>query len=351
MNCARLAASLLAVLAVSFSASGQSVISTHSGVVYFFEGAVFLGDQPLEQKFGKFPDVGEGRELRTEQGRTEVLLTPNVFLRMGENSRVRMLSTSLADTRVELLNGSAIVEATESAADTSALVIYKGWRVRIPRRGIYRIDAEPAKLTVFKGDAEVTTEGNAGPVAVKSGEVLPLADVLVTEQTTPELNDGFDHWAMNRSQAVYADNATAAQIVDDPSSFDNSGGLAGGLAYGGLGGYGGGLSYFPMTSLPGLGLINPYGLSFWSPFQPTLNALYLPGYGAGWAYPMGGSRLFQLYPSPYPLRPLTPLSPAYGVGVRPGPGGIQTSRVPVSSPVRVAPSSRPAIGAVHGGRR
>jgi hypothetical protein len=76
MTFSRIAASLWVVLAVSFPASGQSVISTHSGLVYFFEGSVLLGDQPLEQKFGKFPDIGEGRELRTEQGRAEVLLTP-----------------------------------------------------------------------------------------------------------------------------------------------------------------------------------------------------------------------------------------------------------------------------------
>jgi hypothetical protein len=337
MTCLRVASSLLAVLAVSLPVSGQSVISTHSGVVYFFEGSVLIGDQPLEQKFGKFPDIGAGRELRTEQGRAEVLLTPGVFLRMGENSRIRMISTTLADTRVELLGGSAVVEAKEAAADTSALVIYKSWQVRVPRRGIYRIDSEPAKLQVYKGDAEVLAEGSTEPVAVKEGQVLPLAAVLVTDQTTPGLNDSFDHWAMDRSQAIYADNATAAQIVDDPSAIDSSG-----LALGGL-------SYFPMTGIPSLGLINPYGLSFWSPFQPTLNALYLPGYGAGWAYPLGlgGLRLFQLYP-PNPLRPLFPTSPTWiGGGVRPG--GVPTSRVPVSVPsVRVP--SRPA-GGMRGGHR
>jgi len=38
-----------------FPASGQSVVSTHSGVVYFFVGSAFLADEPLEQKFGRFP--------------------------------------------------------------------------------------------------------------------------------------------------------------------------------------------------------------------------------------------------------------------------------------------------------
>jgi hypothetical protein len=336
MTCARAAASFLAVLAVAFPAAGQSVISTHSGVVYFFEGSVSIGDQPLEQKFGKFPDIGAGRELRTEQGRAEVLLTPGVFLRMSENSRIRMISITLSDTRVELLNGSAVVETKEVAADTSALVIYKGWKVRVPRRGIYRIDAEPAQLQVYKGDAEVLADGRTEAVAVKEGEVLPLAPVLVTEQTTPKLNDDFDHWAMTRSQAIYADNATAAQIIDDPNAIDSSG-----LAMGGL-------SYFPMTGIPSLGLINPYGLSFWSPFQPMLYSLYLPGYAAGWAYP-SGLRLFQLYP-PNPRQGLYPstLFPTYPLrnGVRPG--GLPAARVPVSTPVRVP--SHSVVGA-RGGHR
>src|SRR5215467_9360195 len=90
---------------------GQSIISTHSGVVYFFDGSVFVGYQRLEQKFGRFPEIGEGRELRTEHGRAEVLFTPGVFLRIGEGSAIRMLSSKFSDTRLELLDGSVILEA------------------------------------------------------------------------------------------------------------------------------------------------------------------------------------------------------------------------------------------------
>jgi len=334
MTFPRVAAVLFAVSAVSFPVRAQSVISTHSGVVYFFEGSVWLGDQRLEQKFGKFPDVGAGRELRTEEGRAEVLLTPGMFLRLGENSRIRMISCSLADTRVELLSGSAIVEAKDPAPNTSAVVIYKGWQLRVPQRGIYRIDAEPPQLHVFKGEAEVLSADNKEPVAVKEEQTLPLAAVLVPEQAPAALGDAFDRWAMERSQAVYADDATAAQIITDPSAVDTDG-----LALGGL-------SYFPMTSIPSLGTINPYGLSFWSPFQPALLSLYSPGYLGGWAYP--GLRLFQLYPpSPYGTRrPLFPTWP----GVRPGGSmGLPATRVPVYTTPRLP--SHPVVGAHPVGHR
>jgi hypothetical protein len=96
---------LIAVLILTATslASGHSVVSTHSGLVYFFEGSVFIGDQQLEQKFARFPNVGEGNELRTERGRAEVLLTPGVVLRLDENSAIRMLSDKLSNTLVELL--------------------------------------------------------------------------------------------------------------------------------------------------------------------------------------------------------------------------------------------------------
>ncbi|HTS30017.1 MAG TPA: hypothetical protein VMH81_29300 [Bryobacteraceae bacterium] len=262
-------------------AGAQSVISTHSGMVYFFDGSVYLADQRLEQRFGRFPDIGEGRELRTDQGRAEVLLTPGVVLRVGDHSAIRMLSTAFSDTRVELLAGSAIVEANEPASRTNPSLIYKTWQVRMPQEGVYRIDSQPAQVIVYKGKSEVSAEGDPGSVEVGPGQTLPLAAVLVPEQQSPGSADDFKNWAMNRSQAVSSDNATAAGIVDDPSAIENSAGVFGGLD--GLGS----LSYFPLTGIPGIAITNPYGLSFWSPFQSTLNAMYLPLYGYGLFYSTG----------------------------------------------------------------
>src|SRR5689334_14600218 len=94
-----------AVLLFSFQASAQAVISAHSGVVHFSEGSVFIDDQPLDQKVGTFPNIKEGSTLRTEKGRAEILLTPGIFLRLDENSSIRMRSNSLEDTRVEFIRG------------------------------------------------------------------------------------------------------------------------------------------------------------------------------------------------------------------------------------------------------
>src|SRR5215472_16850378 len=145
---------------VSVPILAQSVISTHAGVVYFFDGSVYLGDQRLEQRFGRFPDIGEGRELRTEQGRAEILLTPGALLRISESSEIRLLSSKFSDTRVELLGGSAIIEANEPAKETAVTLVHKAWQVRLLREGVYRIDTKPPKVTVYKGDINVSATGD-----------------------------------------------------------------------------------------------------------------------------------------------------------------------------------------------
>jgi hypothetical protein len=325
---------LALALAARVPASAQSVISTRSGVLYFFEGSVFIGDEQVQQKFGKFPAIGEGGELRTERGRAEVLLTPSVFLRVGENSSIRMLSNQLADTRVELLGGSAILESNEagtpSGPDTSVELIHKKWQVRVPRHGVYRIDSEPPQLQVYKGEAEVSIgpEGHPEPttVAVKEGEILPLAGVLVAEKSASAPVDGFKTWAMSRSQAVSADNAVAAGTLDDPSQIDSSGLTVGGF------------SYFPFDGIAPLRIPKPYGLSFWSPYQSTLNSVYFPPY------------LYRFYPGwpsgvrYLPVRPNLPVRPTM-------PGGLGAPRVPFTPRPGMPPRTGPRVGVHGGGRR
>src|ERR1700732_2441748 len=97
----------------------QYMISAHSGLVQYVEGKAYLKDTLVEPKFGKFLEIKENQELRIGEGRAEVLLTPGVFLRMSENSSIRMLSTRLTDTRVEILTGSVMVEYDDAPKDNA----------------------------------------------------------------------------------------------------------------------------------------------------------------------------------------------------------------------------------------
>lgn len=336
---------LAAAFLSPFPVSGQTVVSTHSGVIYFFEGSVFLGGEKLEQRFGRFPDIGEGRELRTERGRAEVLLTPETVLRLDENSAIRLLSEKLSDTRVELLSGSAIVESTGAHAGTSVCLIYKQWKAEIPGKGVYRVDSDPAQLRVYQGEAKVSAENSHEPLPVKEGEVLPFSAVLVAEQSRNIGSDAFKSWAMSRSQAVSADNAIAAEIVDapqqpDPLDVDLSG-----------------FSYFPLTGVPSLGISNPYGLSFWSPYQSTWNSVYFPTYLYG-PYYSGWPSGVPFYPRSVVITaPATTGRRGGGIiGVRPGvfggpstgviglrPGGISPVGISSPRPGGLSPA-RPTVG-------
>lgn len=295
-----------AVLLISLAVAGgagvmaQSVVSTHSGVVYYFTGSVFLADQPLEQKFGRFPQIGDGGVLRTALGRAEVLLTPGVFLRLDQDSSIRMISSSFADTRVELLGGSAILEVTEAVPGNTDRLIYKNWQVRVPQKGVCRIDTQPPQIRAYQGEVEVAAEGSKDGVTAKEGEVLPLAAVLVPEPSTASGNDDFKYWATIRSEAIAQDNTVAAGIVADPTQADSSGMASGGY------------TYFPQTAIPSLDIGSPYGLSFWSPLQPALTSMYFstvvyaPVF-VGWPAPrrpISGPLGFQPRPLPISTRPM-----------------------------------------------
>jgi hypothetical protein len=77
------------------------------GTVNYVEGSALLDGTALNRN-----DVGRaylqpGEVLSTEKGKAEVLLTPGVFLRLDENSAVKMISPDLTNTQVEVDQGRA----------------------------------------------------------------------------------------------------------------------------------------------------------------------------------------------------------------------------------------------------
>ena len=184
---------LLAVLLAwgALSVSAQPVISAKSGVIAYVEGKVFQGDQPIENSVTKFPEIKENQIVRTEDGRAEVLLTPGVVLRLGENSSLKLLTNRLIDTRLELLAGSAVVEADDIAKDTAVAIACKTGTVSLAKAGIYRFDAEPARVKVFKGLPDVQMSGQTLPVGARRMLALNGASASV-EKFDAEETDALD---------------------------------------------------------------------------------------------------------------------------------------------------------------
>ena len=255
------------------SLSAQPVISAKSGVVAYVEGKVFLGDEPVEYSVTKFPEIKENGVLRTEDGRAEVLLTPGVILRLGENSSLKLLTNRLVDTRLELLTGSAVVEADAVAKDNNVTIACKNGAVALSKAGIYRFDAQPGSVKVFKGLADVQMSGQTAPVPVGPNRMAALDGASASVQKfNSEETDALDHWSHRRGEYVAMANVSAAKSLLDSGSYS---------PYMGIGGVGYGLGmnncmnswafnqwYGMYTFMPCRGMMySPYGYQFWSPYS------------------------------------------------------------------------------------
>lgn len=237
----------------SSPALAQSAISARSGMIHYVEGRVFVGDQAIESKFGNFPELKENAQLRTEEGRAEVLLTPGVFLRVGENSSIRMITNRLIDTRLEFLSGTVIVEADDLLKDNAVTIVYKDTAVHLRKRGLYRFDSQPAELRVFDGEAEVESGGKN--LVVKEGKLLPFNGEMALEKFDNKSGDALNRWSRRRAEYLSMANISAAKSVRDSGLDWQSGGWR-------FNPYFGMFTFIPMRSY-----YSPYGYRFWSPVE------------------------------------------------------------------------------------
>jgi hypothetical protein len=261
-------------------AAGQSVISTRAGLINFSEGLVFVDGHPLARKYGAFERLKNGSTLVTDSGRAEVLLTPNTYLRVGENSSIRMVSDDLSDPRVEILAGSAALDSETAAPGSSVQLTFRDSTIRVLKPGRYRIDADPPQLRVFAGEAEVTKDGK--PVQVESSQLMPLDGAPVVKRFTEGADGLLDIWSDERHSLI-ASNLSNSQSIYDP--LVDSGPDGSGDYLSSLGAYGG---YIPMAGLPtvtgsyyGYNTYgynpygyNPYGYSYLQPYGVILRPTY-----------------------------------------------------------------------------
>ena len=254
-------------LAWGAAAWGQSVISAHSGVIHYIEGQVTVDGAAIHPKSTEFPDIKPDQVLATEDGRAEILLTPGVFLRLPENSSVRMISNSLADTRIEIVSGSALFEVGQLLRNNAIAAKVQDVEIALPKRGLYRIDADPARLRVYDGEARVTAA--AGSIEVKRGREIALdAPTLETRNFDAKSTDAFYRWSARRSEYVAAANVIAAKTASNS-------GYGSGFASGGYGSWAWNPWVGMFTFLPASGIYwSPFGSPFYSP--AVINYVYIP---------------------------------------------------------------------------
>jgi hypothetical protein len=192
-------------LAVTAVCPAQPVVPAKAGVVTYTEGKVFIGDRALEIQPVRLPEMKEAEVLRTESGRAEVLLAPCVALRIGENSGFRMLANALSDTRIALLSGSAVVDASGLFGHARLAVLVKQAEVVVEKKGLYHLDADPPMLRVYSGIAM------AGGTNVAAGHVLSLDGASAAAKLGKQEPDPLDEWSRNRARLLARASGAARQ--------------------------------------------------------------------------------------------------------------------------------------------
>jgi hypothetical protein len=265
-SAAILSALVLAGLGVT-NALAQSVVSAQSGMINYTEGQVLLNDRDIQVTSTHFPQVHVQDVLSTKEGRAEVLLNPGSFLRVGENSSIRLVSSSLTHPSVEVLSGSVVLEVAAESKDESVTLTWKDVVLSLAKRGVFRLDTDPAGLRVFDGEVLVTSAGQQ--VRVGEGKMLPFDGTWAALKFDPQQTDSLDRWSGRRASYLALANPSAARTTwgNGSSVFGIS------MAGCGSGMWGLNSFYGMMTYIPCRGVYNSYyGYSFYSP--QTVGSLY-----------------------------------------------------------------------------
>jgi FecR protein len=199
------------------------------GTVNYVEGQVALGSQSLDSKAVGSAEVGPGQSLTTGTGKAEVLLMPGVFLRLGDNSAVKMVSAGLTNTEVEVDQGEVTVEVTQIFPQNNLRVDVDGAQAQLLKRGFYAFNAAQNEVKVFDGKASVL-DGNQR-TDVNGGHELALTGNAQTRTQKFDKNTGGDDlvdWSSLRSSYVAEANVDAAPLyvasaVNDPAGWFGTG--------------------------------------------------------------------------------------------------------------------------------
>ncbi len=265
--------SLALLFLAGSSLLAQDFISARAGYVNFQEDRLATRRQ-----------LQDGESFSTRRGRAELLLTAGSFMRLDQNSEVRMLSTRLTDVRMELVQGTVSVEVNEMPKETRLMLVWEGRSFPIERRGLYRFQVREETLRVAVQDGKLRLpESN---VTLKSGRWVEVSSsgISAPAKFDRHAQDSFDLWSKGRASLLATASYRSAHSLSG-STFRNS--L---WAFNPFFGF---YTYLPYSAY----IMSPWGFPFYSPRYVWI---YYPssgrggwrgggGGGGGSAVPGGGS--------------------------------------------------------------
>jgi len=195
------------------------------GTLNYVEGAAYVNGQQVTGKSVGSIDLNPGQELSTRQGKAEVLLIPGVFLRLDDNSTVKMISPDLTRTQVELEHGRAGIEVDEIHPENQLDILDAGVTTQLVKNGYYEFNANEPTAMVFDGKAAVEV-GDGKYRVVKSHHELalvagpkdkPLAKEKPADFDVNASKDDLYNWNSLRSQYLAeANNQIAGEYAGGP---------------------------------------------------------------------------------------------------------------------------------------
>ena len=279
----RLRAMLLLSLAASLFVPGafaQNTNNARPGTINYVEGQATLNGQTLTSHSVGNAEVAPGQTVETAAGKAEVLLTPGVFLRLGDNSAMTMVSPDLTRTEVHVDRGTAEVEVDQLYKQNDLLVDQGPAQAVLLKDGLYEFDADAKQVRVFDGEASVSPSQN-------SKKWITLKDhheLAVTGEAVKPVD--FDAKQVAEQDPLYSWSKLRADYLGQAN-------LNMAETYAGNPGFYPGWMWdpwaFEYTWLPYDGLFwSPFGYGFYSPWYLYGGGFVYPAYGFGGFYYRGG---------------------------------------------------------------
>jgi hypothetical protein len=271
---------LTGICALAVSSFSQTyTVSAKPGALNFIQGEVSINGDPVWRANLKTTFLNAGDTLAVENGKAEVLLTPGVFLRVGEHAQVRMIKPSLIETQVEVVSGESMIEVDDIVPGSSLDVMDHGSVTTMLKPGLFRFTEH--NIAALDGKAEVAF--GSKKLTLNKDKEVQIDDTLHASKVDLNQPDDLFAWSNGRSQV----NA-AASYAGSTQAY-NSGGY-GYSSFASPGWYwaSGFNSYM---WLPGNGAFySPFGWGFYGPglvaYAPVLGLpYYYGGYYNGY-YPV-----------------------------------------------------------------
>jgi hypothetical protein len=192
------------------------------GTVNYIEGAAYIDGRSLSSQSVGNTALDASQVLNTGAGKAEILLTPGIFLRVDNQSAVKMISPDLAQTQVELERGRAAVEVDQIFPENMVQIVDNGVTTQLMKTGYYEFDANQPEVMVFNGRAEVELGGGKWE-AVKNHHELALvegAHQKPVDFDSHPADDDLYNWSRLRSQYLAeANNQIAGEYAYMPGFY------------------------------------------------------------------------------------------------------------------------------------